>query len=220
MELPTKTISIMYRNYRKEFGKREIIPLRIWFGVSEYHLPEGPQWFLEAIDNAKGAKRDFAVKDIVGSGEWERLKDPEHPIEYDHCTAAELALGFLLEEKIGNQDGQPKSPLFIQDEIEGLLETLHVCLDTFEKMADAAGTHATAQEKIRYIIDIIQPAREQQFRIRNSLPRGHKVLEQCDVFESGCVQQTVRKPDGTEYLRIVSYEEGYGPDQEEVVSHG
>lgn len=205
-----KLFRMMYRNYRKEFGSRSVMPIRIWYGVSEYHLPEGMQWFLEAIDPSKGEKRDFALKDIVGIQEWYRLRDLEQPIEYDNPTAAERALGFLLEEKIGNPEGEARSALYIQDQIEELLETLHVCVATFEELAEASAGPGTNLEKMQRIVDIAQQAREAQFRIRNSLPRGHTIIEQCDVFETGCVQQTVKRPDGTEYLRIVSHEEGYG----------
>jgi hypothetical protein len=38
------------------------VPLAPWYGSTEWH-PE-PQWLLKARDVAKGAERDFAIKDI------------------------------------------------------------------------------------------------------------------------------------------------------------
>lgn len=60
-----KTVKIKYTNYRGETGVREIEPIQIWFGATEWH-PE-LQWLLDAFDIEKGAQRSFAVKDI---SEW------------------------------------------------------------------------------------------------------------------------------------------------------
>lgn len=57
-----RPLTITYTNWRGETSEREIIPIRPWFGATEWH-PE-PQWLLKAIDVAKGAERDFAMKDI------------------------------------------------------------------------------------------------------------------------------------------------------------
>ncbi|PWC54408.1 hypothetical protein TSA6c_00330 [Azospirillum sp. TSA6c] len=46
------------------------------------------------------------------------------------------------------------------------------------------------------------------------LPPGHIVLEQADMLD-GRVSQTVKRPDGNEYQRIVSPDEAYGPDDDE-----
>lgn len=58
-------VEISYRNWRDEAAKRQIIPIRVWFGMTQWH-PE-PQWFLEAWDVNKATKRDFAIADI---GKW------------------------------------------------------------------------------------------------------------------------------------------------------
>lgn len=55
-------VSISYVNWKGEAGQRDIIPIRVWFGSTNWH-PE-PQWFLEAWDVNKAARRDFAIADI------------------------------------------------------------------------------------------------------------------------------------------------------------
>ena len=57
-----KQISICYTNYRGETSIRQIIPLKIWFGKTDWHPQE--QWLLDAIDVEKNAERSFAMKDI------------------------------------------------------------------------------------------------------------------------------------------------------------
>ncbi len=59
-------VNVRYCNYRGEIAWRRIIPLRIFFGSNQWH-PE-KQWLMEVMDLAKGEKREFAVKDIMG---WE-----------------------------------------------------------------------------------------------------------------------------------------------------
>lgn len=61
-ELTAEPVMIGYTNWRGEYAEREIIPLHVWFGSTDWH-PD-PQWLLKATDVAKGAERDFAVKDI------------------------------------------------------------------------------------------------------------------------------------------------------------
>lgn len=55
-------VKILYTNYRNETSVRLIIPVKIWFGATDWH-PEY-QWLLDAIDVEKRANRSFAMKDI------------------------------------------------------------------------------------------------------------------------------------------------------------
>ncbi len=55
-------VDIGYTNWRGEYAVRRIIPVRVWFGSTDWH--PAPQWMLTAIDVEKGAERDFAVADI------------------------------------------------------------------------------------------------------------------------------------------------------------
>ena len=68
-EIPTskqrEQATILYKNWRGETAERHIIPLRVWFGGTEWHKES--QWLLRAKDMDKDAERDFALKDIL---EW------------------------------------------------------------------------------------------------------------------------------------------------------
>lgn len=55
-------VKIVYTNWRGDTAERTIVPIKIWFGSTEWHKEE--QWLLRALDTEKQAERDFAVKDI------------------------------------------------------------------------------------------------------------------------------------------------------------
>lgn len=57
-----KKVTIRYRNWKGEEAVRHIIPLRMFFGATDYH-PE-PQWLLEAADLDKNTTRTFACSGI------------------------------------------------------------------------------------------------------------------------------------------------------------
>jgi len=57
------TLRFVYRNWRGEIRERRVRPLRVWFGKTDWHPVE--QWFMEAIDDENGEKRDFAVSEIL-----------------------------------------------------------------------------------------------------------------------------------------------------------
>lgn len=59
----TEPTEIVYRNWKGETAVRRIIPIRWWFGSTQWH-PE-PQWLLSAIDVEKNAERDFAYDGIL-----------------------------------------------------------------------------------------------------------------------------------------------------------
>ncbi|PWC96909.1 hypothetical protein [Azospirillum sp. TSO5] len=52
-----------YTNWRGEYARRRVQPIRTFFGSTEWH-PD-PQWLMEATDLDKGEVRAFAVKDMV-----------------------------------------------------------------------------------------------------------------------------------------------------------
>ncbi len=52
----------MYRNWKGSVRLRNIKPLKIWYGATQYH-PE-PGLMLTAIDVDNDAERDFALKDF------------------------------------------------------------------------------------------------------------------------------------------------------------
>ena len=53
---------VVYTNWRGETAERTIVPINIWYGISEYH--EGEQWFVKAVCRERGEVRDFAMKDL------------------------------------------------------------------------------------------------------------------------------------------------------------
>lgn len=55
-------IKVRYTNYRGETAVRTIIPIRFYFGKTEYHPHE--QWLVEVWDVERNAMRVYALKDI------------------------------------------------------------------------------------------------------------------------------------------------------------
>lgn len=55
-------VKICYTNYKGETSIRDIIPIKIWFGKTEWHPEKG--WLMDAYDIDKKAERSFAMKDI------------------------------------------------------------------------------------------------------------------------------------------------------------
>lgn len=55
-------VVIDYTNWRGERSLRTIRPVKMFFGLNEFH--PGEQWLLHAIDVEKNADRVFAMKDI------------------------------------------------------------------------------------------------------------------------------------------------------------
>lgn len=58
-------LMIDYTNHRGERSWRNIKPLKMFYGTSEYH--HRPQWLLLAQDLDKGAQRTFTLADIHNS---------------------------------------------------------------------------------------------------------------------------------------------------------
>jgi len=58
-----KVLKIDYKNYRDKTSLRTIVPVRIWYGSTEFHTEE--QYLLEAYDIDKLDYRNFALKDII-----------------------------------------------------------------------------------------------------------------------------------------------------------
>lgn len=55
-------VSLIYTNWRGECQTRTITPVELWYGSTDWHSQD--QWFIQAFDHAKGASRDFALKDF------------------------------------------------------------------------------------------------------------------------------------------------------------
>ena len=56
-------IHIFYKNWKNITSERNIIPVKIWYGRTEFHNEE--QWFMESFDLDKNDIRNFALKDIL-----------------------------------------------------------------------------------------------------------------------------------------------------------
>lgn len=66
--LPTQytkeqVITVRYKNYRGDVALRTIVPIKIWFGSTEFHPHQ--QWILTVWDCDKQAERDYALCDIL-----------------------------------------------------------------------------------------------------------------------------------------------------------
>jgi predicted DNA-binding transcriptional regulator YafY len=55
-------LKFIYKNWQGETAERKIIPIKIWYGKTDFHPKK--QWFLKALDLDKKAERDFAISDI------------------------------------------------------------------------------------------------------------------------------------------------------------
>jgi hypothetical protein len=53
---------VEYTNYRGETARRIIVPVRFWWGKTEWHQED--QWLLHAWDAEKEAYRDFSFQDM------------------------------------------------------------------------------------------------------------------------------------------------------------
>lgn len=63
IDVTKNTVIITYTNWRGETGERQIVPIELWYGSTEWHSE--PQWLLKALDVEKQAERDFAMADIA-----------------------------------------------------------------------------------------------------------------------------------------------------------
>lgn len=52
-----------YKNWKGALSTRKIIPIKIWYGESDYHA--SAQWFIRALDIEKQENRDFAIQNII-----------------------------------------------------------------------------------------------------------------------------------------------------------
>lgn len=62
--LSASRMKIRYTNHSGKTFDRWIVPIRRWYGRSDYH-PPNDQWFMKAWDVAKDDVRDFAISGIV-----------------------------------------------------------------------------------------------------------------------------------------------------------
>ena len=58
-----KKLKFDYINWEGKRAVRTVIPIKLWFGKTQWHPKEG--WLLKALDVDKNEERDFSVKDII-----------------------------------------------------------------------------------------------------------------------------------------------------------
>lgn len=56
-------LKFVYTNWKGETCNRTVLPIKIWYGATEYHSER--QWLMKAFDKDKQAERDFALKDMI-----------------------------------------------------------------------------------------------------------------------------------------------------------
>jgi predicted DNA-binding transcriptional regulator YafY len=55
-------IQVWYTNWRGERRQRQIQPIKLWFGTTEWH--PRPTLFIKAVDLEKGLPRDFDLSEM------------------------------------------------------------------------------------------------------------------------------------------------------------
>jgi len=56
-------LKFVYKNYKKQFSVRNVIPIRVYWGSTEFHTEE--QWLMECFDIDKEANMTFAINDMT-----------------------------------------------------------------------------------------------------------------------------------------------------------
>ncbi len=72
--LLAKLATVIYTNWKGETGVRRILPIRLYYGKSEFHA--GCQWLLEVMDVGRGKRRTFAVNEI---SMWDEHENSDVP---------------------------------------------------------------------------------------------------------------------------------------------
>lgn len=71
-------LKVLYRNHEGKVAIRNIIPMGIWFGTSEYHQQvSGSSCFMDCVCLDKKDARTFHMPDILAIGD-ENIKDYLH----------------------------------------------------------------------------------------------------------------------------------------------
>jgi hypothetical protein len=58
-----QVVTVRYKNYRGEVAIRQIVPIKLFWGKTEYHPHE--QWLMTVWDCERNAYRDYALQDIL-----------------------------------------------------------------------------------------------------------------------------------------------------------
>jgi len=63
---PDADVHVQYLNHRGEIAMRRIMPLKIWFGATEWH--PSPQWMMDVIDLNSALRMTFALANVLDWG--------------------------------------------------------------------------------------------------------------------------------------------------------
>ena len=66
-KLEKMAIKVVYRNWRGKGAIRNVLPLKVWYGSTEWH--KGQQWLIRVYDLDKKANRDYTLNDWRGAPE-------------------------------------------------------------------------------------------------------------------------------------------------------
>lgn len=84
----SEVVRFVYENHRDNVADRTVLPIRLWFGKTDWYPKE--QWFLHAFDLDKQEARDFAMTNI---SRWipstaQQKEEREAPCAQCGCTLA------------------------------------------------------------------------------------------------------------------------------------
>lgn len=148
----TKAIRILYKNWRGEIAWRTIVPIKVWFGATQWHTEE--QWLLKATDVDKNAERDFALNDIQSWGSNYKGK-----LVRDKIPAICRANGDVPKTRVLN-DGQEYLTALIDKLFEEATEVKEK--PSLEELADTLEVILSIGRALGYTPEEIEAARRQK----------------------------------------------------------
>lgn len=84
-------LKFKYKNWKDAISDREVKPINVFYGGSDYHKHNDPRLFLKAYDLEKQSIRHFLIDDIIEVYAFERVK-------VDKRTKRKVPNHFVLEE--------------------------------------------------------------------------------------------------------------------------
>lgn len=158
----TQPLMFVYSNYRGEISTRQVEPIKLWFGKTEWHPI--PQWFLKAFDLEKKATRDFAMKDIVTGPITNMPKTvKEHAIVQESLdkAKAEHERYNITHIEIKHEDATS----IIERQLQDLTRRVTVLE---QKSVDAHRTHRTALDE--FLSSFVKPDDDPPYKEYTDVP--------------------------------------------------
>lgn len=95
----TNALIFTYRNHSGDVAERHVIPIKTWYGTTEWH--KKPTWLLQAYDLDRGALRDFDMREFGGPPQHGPFVITEAQLDGICKAAVEAALFGEIQEKAG-----------------------------------------------------------------------------------------------------------------------